>query len=93
MDTTNFPLPYANQNAVDDAYVARGLLNIVGLFLEDAGPAGLNCEKTCDLLKVLDQARELLEPVCLYLQDQPSDTESYRQARRKFIVSRSKVPS
>ena len=86
MDSTNFPIPYSNQGATDDAHTAEGLLNIIGLFFEDAGPAGLSSNTVSDLLKVLDQARELLGPVLFYLDDNPQDLEAYRQARRKHIM-------
>lgn len=89
MDKTNFPIPYSNQGAADDAHTACGLLNIIGLFFEDA-ERGASAETVRDLLKVLDQARELLAPICIFLDDQEDDLEAYRQARRKYILKHSK---
>lgn len=89
MDSTNFPIPYSNQGASDDAHTACGLLNVMGLFFEDV-ERGISADAAHDLLKVLDQARELLAPVCIYLDDHESNLEVYRKARRKHILKYSK---
>jgi hypothetical protein len=90
MDATNFPIPFVNTGACDDAYEVQSLLNIVGLFLEKAD-RGMSAETCADVNRVLNQAREVLDQLCVYLQDQPHDPEAYRQARRKHIVARSKL--
>lgn len=85
----SFPLLHQNVDPFDDISHVKALLEVIGRTLEGAAERGMSASVASDLLFVLCDLRDKVDPVARFVEvlDYPQMLADYQKARRAVIAA------
>lgn len=83
------PLLHPNVDPLDDITHVKALIDVIGQHLEEAAEHGMGKKEASDLLFVLCDLRDKVDPVRSFLShlDYPDMLQDYQSARRRIITA------